>query len=91
MPMVLSIPAPCDASSAITHRAAALQSIIGSPNEVVATPASIPRRAGRVNPARNFDHLHAFRMRNVLTGRVVRASYIATSEATLVMKHCQKL
>ena len=52
MPMVLSIPAPCDASSAITHRAAALQSIIGSPNEVVATPASIPRQPGRVNHVR---------------------------------------
>ena len=52
MPMVLSVPAPCDASSAITHRAAALQSIIGSPNEVVATPASIPRQPGRVNHVR---------------------------------------
>ena len=52
MPMVLSVPAPCDASSAITHRAAALQIIIGSPNEVVATPASIPRQPGRVNHVR---------------------------------------
>ena len=50
MPTSLSVPAPCDASSANAHRAVSLQSFMESSRGVNTTSGSIPRRAERVNP-----------------------------------------